>query len=308
MGVPDFQTIMRPLLAHYEDGQERSIGVVRDRLGAEFDLSATDLEERLPSGTAKTFANRVGWAATYLYRTRLLERPRRSVYRITDRGRSALEENSARIDLRVLRQYPELAAFRRPTAAEAAGVAEPLEEIATPEERIETAYAELREALSAELLDRILRQTPEFFEQLVLDVLVAMGYGGSRREAAARLGRSGDAGIDGVIQEDQLGLDVIYVQAKRWGDNPVGRPTVQAFVGALQGARASKGVLITSSTFSQEARDYAASVTPRVILIDGVRLAQLMVDHDVGATAIGRYVLKRVDEDYFGLEDGAVGS
>jgi restriction system protein len=220
-----------------------------------------------------------------------------------------MESNPERIDLRVLSKYPELHEFRRERRPLPDGGVEPDEIVPsdTPEERIEVAYLETREALTAELLDRIRRQTPEFFEQLVLDVLVAMGYGGSRKDAAARLGRSGDAGIDGVIQEDRLGLDLIYLQAKRW-ENPVGRPTVQAFVGALQGARASKGVLITSSSFTQEAQTYADSVSPRVILLDGVHLADLMIDHNVGAAPMTQYVLMKIDEDYFGIEDELVGT
>ena len=301
MAIPDFQTAMRPLLAQYEDGQERTISAVRDKLAQEFGLSPEELEERIPSGRAKTFQNRVGWAVTYLYRTGLLDRPKRSVYRITERGRTVFQQNPERIDLGVLRQFDE---FRKPASpAKGAFLAETILEGTTPEETIDAAYGEYRRALIEELLDRVRLQSPLFFEQLVLDVLLAMGYGGSRQEAGERLGRSGDAGLDGVIREDRLGLDVIYLQAKRW-ENTVGRPTIQAFVGALQGARASKGVLITSSNFSSEAQSYADSVSPRVILVDGPTLAGLMVDHDVGVTPTPPYVLKRIDEDYFELDEG----
>lgn len=313
MAVPDFQTLMRPLLAHYADGEERAIGVVRDSLAADFHLTAAELEERIPSGKAKTFQNRVGWAATYLYRTGLLGRPRRSVYRITERGDQVLRSHPDRIDLAVLRQFPELKDF---LAARSSTGDPPPEQVgvldlgagqtATPEETIDAAYSEHRAAVAGELLDRIRQHTPEFFEQLVLDVLIAMGYGGSRAQAATRLGKSGDSGLDGVISEDRLGLDLIYVQAKRWkDDSTVGRPDVQGFVGALQGARAPKGVFITASTFSSEARRYAETVSPRVILIDGPTLAGLMIDHDVGVSGTERYVLKRMDEDYFGpIGDG----
>jgi restriction system protein len=302
---------MRPLLACYADGEERRIASVREWLAGDFALTPSDLEERIPSGRAKTFQNRVGWAATYLYRTGLLERPARSVYRITDRGKQVLEAHPDRIDLGVLAHFPEFREFRDarkqlepsiPQADSSGG------EATTPEEAIDVAYAEHREALALELLDWIRQQSPEFFEQLVLDVLLAMGYGGSRSEAARRLGRSGDGGLDGVIWEDRLGLDLIYVQAKRWkNDSTVGRPEVQGFVGALQGARAPKGVFITASSFSAEARAYADTVTPRVILIEGPTLAELMIDHDVGVSATQRYILKRVDEDYFGSADGTAG-
>lgn len=311
MPIPDYQTLMRPLLAYYADGQERRVSTVRDSLARDFALTASDLEERIPSGRAKTFHNRVGWATTYLYRTGLLERPARSVYRITPRGKQVLEANPNRIDLGVLDEFPEFREFRD-ARKEVATPIRPLESpgppigASTPEETMDAAYAARREALKLELLDWIRSQTPEFFERLVLDVLLAMGYGGSRSEAARRLGRSGDAGLDGVIWEDRLGLDLIYVQAKRWKDDlTVSRPDVQGFVGALQGARAEKGVFITASTFSADAQRYAGNVSPRVILIDGPTLAELMIDHDLGVSATQQYVLKKVDEDYFGFEDDA---
>lgn len=305
MAIPDFQTIMRPLLACLDDGGEHRIADVRQRLDAYFGLTAEEREARLPSGRDTTFRNRVGWATAHLYRTGLLERPRRSVYRITPRGRQTLAEHPDRIDLSVLAQFPEYEEFRQGPSG--AGPAEPrvpenVVQEATPEELIDAAYEQHRRAIVAELLDRVRRQTPEFFEQLVIDVLLAMGYGGTRTEAAERLGRSGDGGIDGIIREDRLGLDVIYIQAKRW-EGVVGRPTIQAFVGALQGVRAPKGVLITSSTFSREAREYADVVSPRVILVDGQTLAGYMLDHDVGVAETTRYSLKRIDEDYFGVED-----
>jgi restriction system protein len=250
----------------------------------------------------KTFANRVGWATTYLYRCGLLDRTSRSVYRITDRGRGVLEAYPDRVDLSVLSQFEEFHEFRRSRRGDApvpphgeGGASD-----ATPEERVADAYRELRSALAADLLDRVLDHSPEFFEQLVLDVLHAMGYGGRRDAAVQRLGRSGDEGVDGVIREDALGLDVIYVQAKRWRiAQSVSRPDIQRFVGALHGQRAAKGVFITTSTFSGEAIAYADSITPRVILIDGEELAQLMIDHDVGVTVATRYDLKKIDQDYF---------
>lgn len=306
MSVPDFQTLMRPLLEEYADGEEKPIAEVRSVLATKFALTPEELAERLPSGLAKTFDNRVGWAATYLYRVGLLVRPRRSVYAITDRGREVLAANPERVDLTVLSQFPELAEFRKgsssPRRARAASVPIAVTDTATPEERIEAAYHELREALIAEVRDRIAAMPPSAFEDLVLDVLHAMGYGDGTEHSRLRVGGSGDAGIDGVIREDRLGPDVVYVQAKRWGAT-VGRPVVQGFVGALQGARATKGIIFTASSFSSDAVTYAAGVSPRVILVDGERLSELMIDHNVGVTDRETYAVKRVDGDYFADEE-----
>jgi restriction system protein len=305
MPVPDFQTLMRPLLEEYAVGGERPIREVRAALASKFALTPEELAARLPSGLAKTFDNRVGWAATYLFRVALLSRPRRSVYAITERGREVLAANPERVDLNVLSQFPEFADFRKPSTRRRTkdATAEPaVAETATPEERIEAAYQELREALIAEVRDRIAAMPPAAFEDLVLDVLHAMGYGDGTEHSRLRTGASGDAGIDGVIREDRLGLDVVYVQAKRW-EATVGRPVVQGFVGALQGARASKGIIFTASSFSSDARSYAAGVSPRVILIDGERLAELMIDHNVGVSDRETYSVKRIDGDYFGEEE-----
>jgi len=219
-----------------------------------------------------------------------------------------LAQNPDRVDLRVLSQFDEFEEFRQAkpttTGPEESPVPTGADE-QTPEERIDTAHREMRSALAGELLDRIYDQSPEFFEQLVLDVLHGMGYGGSRDDAAERLGQSGDEGVDGVIREDRLGLDLIYVQAKRW-KNVVGRPEIQKFFGALHGQRATKGVFITTSSFSKEAMDYADGVTPRVILVDGKELAQLMIEHAVGVTVARRYEVKRLDLDYFVTDDEEV--
>lgn len=309
MAVPDFQTLMRPLLEEYATGGERRIADVRALLATRLGLTEDELTERLPSRLARTFDNRVGWAMTYLYRVGLLARPRRSVYAITERGRQVLAANPERVDLGVLSQFPEFAEFRKAGGTRrtrgGAGVVTPLEpvtsETATPEERIEAAYQELRQALIAELRDRVTAVSSTAFEDLVLDVLHAMGYGDGTEDSRLRLGASGDAGIDGVIREDRLGLDVVYVQAKRW-EATVGRPVVQGFVGALQGARASKGIIFTASAFSTDAREYAAGVSPRVVLVDGARLAALMIDHNVGVSDRETYAVKRVDSDYFGDE------
>jgi len=300
------------MLVLLADGAEQPVASVRRALAEQFGLTAEDLAEELPSGRAKTFVNRVGWATTYLYRCGLLDRPSRSVYRITERGREVMEAHPDRVDLSVLRGFKEFHEFVRPRSHprtdrpdnDVAAVA--VVDTATPDERIAEAYHELRSALAAELLDRVLDQSPEFLEHLVLKVLHAMGYGGRSENAVQRLGKSGDEGVDGVISEDALGLDQIYVQAKRWR-NPVSRPDIQKFVGALHGQHASKGVFITTSTFSAEAKAYANSITPRVILIDGNGLTQLMIDHDVGVTVATRYDLKRIDQDYFVADDEPTG-
>lgn len=314
MAVPDFQTLMRPLLVALSDDAEHRSVDLRATLAEEFSLSAEDLAQQLPSGRAKTFNNRVGWALTYLYRTGLIDRPRRSTYRITDRGRSVLAAQPVRVDLKVLSEFEEFHEFRQarndpreaPEAPEApAAATTPTDE--TPEEQIESAYRSLRTALAADLLDRIHEQSPTFFEQLVLDVLRGMGYGGTHDGAVERLGQSGDEGVDGIIREDELGLDLIYVQAKRWR-NPVGRPEIQKFFGALHGKRATKGVFITTSTFSSDAMAYAESVTPRVILVDGTYLTRLMIEYDVGVTVARTYKLKRIDLDYFTDEDDSAES
>jgi restriction system protein len=293
---------MRPLVQHFASGSERPIAEVRAALAAVFELTEEDLTERLPSGTAKTFDNRVGWATTYLTRCGLLQRVRRSVYQITPRGQQMLAEHPERIDLGVLSQFPEFDEFRAATGRRRRTnpPAVPLtESTSTPEERIEAADLELRNALAAEIRERITAMSAAAFEDLVLDVLHEMGYGDEGEGARLRIGGSGDAGIDGVIREDRFGLDVVYVQAKRW-QATVGRPEVQAFVGALQGARAAKGVMFTASQFSSDARAYVAAVSPRVVLVDGQRLAELMIDHNVGVSERENYSVKRIDTDYFG--------
>ena len=301
MAVPDFQSLMRPLLEVLSDEGDHSIKAIRDDLATLLSLDQSDREELIPSGRVTLFQNRVGWAATYLYRAGLIQRPKRAVYRITERGHQVLADHSKRVDLRVLSQFEEFEEFRQTRREQPESPATTVDE-QTPEERIETSYRELRSALAGELLDRIHDQSPEFFEQLVLDVLHAMGYGGGLEGASERLGRSGDEGVDGIIREDRLGLDNIYVQAKRWTGS-VGRPEVQKFAGALQGQNATKGVFITTSTFSPDAVEFAGKLTPRIVLVDGKELADLMIEHGVGVTTAHTYLLKRVALDYFATEE-----
>lgn len=289
---------MRPLLALHADGLEKTQGEVRAELADQFALTTAELEERIPSGTANTFANRVAWASTHMKQAGLITKPRRGVSVITDRGRSALEECRDRIDMLVLEQFPEYMDFRTRSRTRPGPVTAKQTESETPEEALDAAYNELRATLIEDLRGRLVGVDDGFFEEVVLDVLVALGYGGSKRDAAERVGRSGDGGVDGVIREDALGLDAIYVQAKKWArDRTIGPREIREFIGALQDAEAAKGVFITTSSFSSEARDLARR--RRIALIDGAELASLMVDAEVGATVVRRFDIKRVDEDYF---------
>ena len=300
MPVPDFQTIMLPLLHCFSDGQEHSIQDLMNILAERFSLSEDELKTLLPSGKQTIFYNRVGWARTYLTKAGLLEMSRRSYYRITERGKQVLARNPSRIDMRFLKQFPEYVEFReREGVRRRPKESRTDEEEKTPEEILEDAYEEIRDGLAQELLGLVKQSSPSFFERLVVELLVKMGYGGSRRDAARAVGQVGDEGIDGIIDEDRLGLDTIYIQAKKW-DNVVGRPEIQKFVGALMGKRAKKRIFITTSSFSAEAGSYVSSIDAKIVLIDGKRLAELMIDYDVGVTTVTTYQLKRVDSDYFG--------
>ena len=300
MAIPDFQSCMVPFLRHLADAKEHTLRDAEESLAEHFKLTPAERAELLPSGQQGTFKNRIGWARTYLKKAALLEAPKRGVFKITDRGLKTLAANPSRIDIKFLEQFPEFIEFReiaRPESGHVA-LAETTPAQATPEEAIELAHQGLREQLAQELLSRILSCSPTFFEQLVVELLVKMGYGGSRRDAGERIGQTGDGGIDGFIKEDRLGLDAIFIQAKRW-QGSVGRPEIQKFVGALQGQRAKKGVFITTSTYTAEAVDYASRIDTKVVLLDGKQLAGLMIDFDVGVSAAASYVLKRIDSDYF---------
>lgn len=304
MAIPDFQSLMLPLLRQLQDGRERSNQETLSDLAQQFALTDQDLLQLLPSGRTPVFTNRLAWAKVHLKAARLLDSPRRAHYRITPRGQEVLSQNPDRVDLRLLRAYPEYNEFRRTKrlTSSAEVVDEPDaasdQDGLTPEEHLEYGYQRVREDLAAELLRRVKDAPPAFFERVVLELLVAMGYGGSRQDAGSTVGRSGDGGIDGVIKEDRLGLDVIYLQAKRW-DTTVGRPEIQKFAGALQGQRAKKGVFITTSDFSRDAEDYVARIDSRIVLIGGANLATLMIDHGIGVTRVASYEVKRIDSDYF---------
>jgi len=298
---------MLPVLRLAADGNEHRLRDVVEELATEFLLTDEERNTMLPSGTAPLFNNRVAWARTYLKQAGVLEYRRRGFFNITERGKGLLAKNPSRINNSTLEQFPEFIEFRQRKGGETptggstvltASIQSAESNDATPEELFAQAYQRLRNNLETELLDQVKSSTPGFFERLVIDLLVAMGYGGSRQDAGSVIGRSGDGGIDGTIKEDKLGLDVIYVQAKRW-EGTVGRPEIQKFAGALQGQRANKGVFITTSNFSREAEDYASIITSKIILVSGDQLVRLMVDHNVGVSPISSYEIKKIDSDYF---------
>jgi restriction system protein len=300
MSIPDYQTIMSPLLELIKDGTQRTLRECIEALANRFHLTPEERAQLLPSGQQRIFDNRVGWARTYLKKAGLLESPRRGTVRITSRGREVLAQRPNKIDVSFLMQFEEFSEFknkRGSVSGKAYGGARKVEE-ADPVEQIEHYFSEYQDALVEELLGEIRGVSPPFFERLVVQLLVKMGYGGGLRQAAAIVGGSGDEGIDGVINEDKLGLEVIYIQAKQWA-NPVGRPEVQKFVGALHGKRARKGVFITTSSFTREAREYVKHLDPKIVLIDGEELARLMIEHNVGVAVKSVYELKSVDRDFF---------
>lgn len=305
MAVPDYQSLMLPLLQFAaRKGTEISTSEAVEALAKELGLTEDDLREMLPSGVQPTFVNRVGWAATYMKKAGLLETTRRGFYQITDRGRDLLEKQPKTINVELLRQYPEFREFEGPKDTRSSNKASKQKALsetsaATPLEQLEAAYESLRDKLADELLAKLKKVSPAFFEKVVVELLVKMGYGGSRADAGKAIGKSGDGGIDGIIKEDKLGLDVVYVQAKRWDSNPVGRPDVMQFVGALQAQRANKGIFITTSRFTEDASSYVSQIGSKIVLIDGEQLTNLMIEHDVGVSTVSLYPVKKVDSDYF---------
>ena len=265
-------------------------------------MTPDDLKELLPSGIKTRFYDRVSWAKAYLHHAGAIDVPRRGTFKISDRGIKLLAENEGRIGLKVLNQFPEFREFH--AGPRVATVSETVEKSdnetkQTPEESLQEAYNTIRDSLASEIAEKIAKNSPEFFENLVVDLMLALGYGGSRAEAGKAIGQSGDEGIDGIINEDKLGLDVIYLQAKRWPSTAIGRPELQKFVGALHGKRAKKGVFITAGRFTDDAKQYVEKIDPKVILIDGVALANLMIDHNLGVSTTSKYDVKKVDGDYF---------
>jgi len=304
MPIPDYQSVMLPLLKLAADQQEHSLPEAIDTLSLEFALTEGEREEILPSGKQAVFDNRVGWARTYLKKAGLVESPRRSFFKITSRGLEVIQQNLKTIDVRFLRQYPEFIEFRLDNRRASCKVVDlqavdiSTNDQKTPRDYLEDAYLEIKQDLAQDIILRIKACSPRFFERLIVQLLVQMGYGGSIKDAGQAVGRSGDGGVDGITKEDKLGLDVIYIQTKRW-ESTVGRPEIQRFVGALHGLRARKGIFITTSVFSVEAVDYVSRIENKIVLVNGIEMAQLMIDHDVGVSLVEVYEIKKVDEDFF---------
>lgn len=304
--IPDYQSVMLPLLRLVADGKEHRYRDLIEKLAAEFALTDEERKELLASGSQAVFDNRVGWAKTYLKKAGLLDSPKRATVVITDLGRQTLAKNPGQISAKYLRQFPAFLEFQNAARSGSETEEETANTAAsdqTPEESLDKAYQRIRKSLAAELLNRVVELSPAFFERLVVELLVKMGYGGSIKDAGRAIGKSGDEGIDGTIKEDRLGLDIIYIQAKRWKPgNVVGRPEIQKFVGALAGQGAKKGIFITTSSFTKDAWEYAPRNETKIVLIDGEQLAQLMIDFSLGCTTQQIYELKKIDSDYFGEE------
>ncbi|MDZ4722946.1 MAG: restriction endonuclease [candidate division Zixibacteria bacterium] len=308
MAIPTYDALILPLLKHYGDGKEKLLVEVGNILAQQFTLSPEEMIQRLPSGFESIFRNRVGWARTYLKKAGLIDRVSKGVFKITERGTNVLRENPSSIDRKYLMRFEEFQVFQAIKGPPSKK--KRLEDITkgnsdtisqTPEELINSGIKEINDALVVEVLDRVKKSSPEFFEQLIVDLLIKMGYGGTQADAGRRIGRSGDGGIDGVIQQDKLGLDEIFLQAKRW-ENVVGRPIIQGFVGSLEGKKAHRGVLITTSSFTKDAEQYVETINKRVVLIGGNQLALLMLRYNIGIATKETYELKKIDEDYFSQE------
>lgn len=298
--IPTYDTIMLPLLRLLSDGQIHSISEAHDKLSVEFELSDEEIRDLLPSGTQPTFRNRLGWAKTYLKKAGLLDSPKRGSFQITTRGKELLSQNLSKIDKSVLEKYPEFNEFQSITNKKVkkqaidSGKSSELD----PKETLELAYQTIKDDLSKEVLSIVKDGSPGFFENLVVDLLIGMGYGGSRKDAGRAVGKSNDGGIDGIIKEDKLGLDTIFIQAKKWeGSVPV--KEVRDFTGALASKKAKKGIFIATSYFPKSVYEFVNQVEYKIILIDGERLADLMIEYNVGVSTSQTYHLKSIDSDYF---------
>ncbi len=298
MAIPDYQSFFIPVLRLAADGKEHSTAELRDRIATDLKLTPEDLAQKLPSGVQTVFTNRVAWSVVYLAKAGALERIKRGLFRITDRGKELLGLNVPKLTIKHLSAYPEFVALQKGSKNDGHDEPGEHEKTQTPEEQLANAYKVLRDALATDVLEAVKKASPSFFEEVVIELLVAMGYGGSVQDAGKAIGGPGDGGIDGIIKEDKLGLDFVYVQAKRWAAS-VGRPVVQAFAGSLEGVRAKKGVFITTSSFTQDAFEYVRKIEKRIVLIDGERLAELMIEHNIGVNVSQTYEIKRLDSDYF---------
>lgn len=305
MAIPDYQTLMRPLLAKLADGQVHALKELREALTVEFRLTPDETVETLPSGRQTVISNRIGWAKTYLDKAGLLATPKRAHYQITERGQQALQECPERIDNDYLSRFDDFQEFQSLSSAQKDGEDEKVAPAGdtTPDEQIAAAYQALNGSLADDLLASICAASPSFFEQLVVDLMLAMGYGGSRKEAGQATQYTSDGGIDGIIKDDPLGLETIYLQAKRYNDKTVGRPEVQSFAGALDMKRAKKGVFITTSKFTADALAFVSVIEKKIVLIDGPQLAELMIQHNLGVTRKEVYEIKQIDSDYFNEDE-----
>jgi restriction system protein len=298
--IPDFQSLMLPFLKYMSDGKPHNIHEIYNALCEQFKLTQADKELLLPSGNQGIMSNRVGWTRTYLKKAGLISSPQRATFLITEEGYKILAENPARIDVKFLKRYPHFKEWQEAAKPED-GASEDkteLESGKTPEELLEYSFTKLRSELALDLLEKVKNSSPAFFEALVIDLLIKMGYGGSRKEAGEVMGKSGDGGIDGLIKEDKLGLDTIYIQAKKW-ENSVTIHQVRDFAGSLLGKKARKGIFITTSNFPNSAFEFINNIEPKIRLIDGKELAELMVEYNVGVTVKKNYEVKRLDTDYF---------
>ena len=302
MPIPDYQSLMLPVLSAASDHNEHSIAELRMAIASKLNLSDDELAQRLASDSQTVFGSRVAWAVQYLKQAGILNAVRRGTYQITSRGQSLLNGKPTEINIKTLRQFPEFADFEQrgndsqQLSTSVAAVSN--DATSTPEELLEKSFQTLREALANDLLESIRTGTPAAFEQIVVDLLVAMGYGGSVKDAGKVVGKSGDGGIDGIIKQDKLGLDAIYIQAKRWKE-VVGSPEIMKFSGSLTKKHANRGVFITTSTFTKDAMEFVEAMPQRIILIDGKYLTSLMIEHDVGVSPTRTFTLKRLDQDYF---------
>lgn len=303
--IPNYQQFMRPFLevANAADGNEVKLRDVINQLAEQFNLSDEEKSETLPSGRQSILDNRVGWARTYLTKAGLLEATRRAHFVITPRGKEALSEN-VDINNKYLKKFDEFIAFKQKSnddiEAESESNLLEQENISTPDEILRAAYKKVNEALAQDILERTRKVTPDFFEYLLIELLIAMGYGGAGEGAAHALGKTGDNGVDGVIDQDPLGVDQIYIQAKRYAEgNNVGAGDIRDFFGALNLKRAQKGIFITTSDFTSSAQDTANNLGMRIVLINGKELAKLMLRYNIGSRDEDVLHIKKIDEDFF---------
>lgn len=304
--IPDFQTIMFPLLKILADKKEHTLKNLVSQICDKFSLTEKERNELVPSGIQTKMYNRVTWALTHFKKANLILSPKRSTFVIVDKGIEVLTSNLQRIDLKVLKEIPEYKMWKasynkdwkESHSSETKEVMDDIETEKTPEELLDYSYSRIKEELAIEIIEKIKECSPSFFERLVVDLLIKMGYGGSKKEAGRVIGKSGDGGIDGIINEDKLGLDSIYIQAKKW-DGSVGRPEIHKFIGALAGQGAKKGIFITTSYFTKEANDFQPKNDTKIVLIDGKKLADLMIEYSVGVTTKFNYEMKKMDNDYF---------